>query len=58
MRLVCLSGKTAIISLNSINRFIFVMVMQCVYCEVGTESLNVMYTISMFQVINRHNVVK
>jgi hypothetical protein len=30
-----------IISLNSINQFIFVMEMCCVFFEIGTESLNI-----------------
>jgi hypothetical protein len=41
MDLVRLLVKTAIISLNSVNQLIFVMVKCEVFFEVGTEFLNI-----------------
>jgi hypothetical protein len=36
-------------SINSIKILIFVMKKQCVYCKVGTESLNTIYVTSSFK---------
>jgi hypothetical protein len=41
---VWFSEQTAIISLNSVNQFIFVMVKCCVFFAVRTEFLNIIYT--------------
>ena len=46
------SGRTAIISLNKTNRLFFVIMVLCVYCEVGTELLLVMLINFKFQRIS------
>ena len=42
---VWISEQTAIISLYSINRLVFVTETECVYCAVRTESSNIMHVI-------------
>jgi hypothetical protein len=42
-RLVWFLKHRAIISLTSINRFVFIMQTQCFFCEVGTEIVYIIY---------------
>jgi hypothetical protein len=46
---VCFSELTAIISLNSVNQLIFVMVKSCVFFAVRTEFLNTVQTNFIFK---------
>jgi hypothetical protein len=39
-------------SLNSINRVVFVMEMRCVFCAIGTELPNINYMDFRLQIIN------
>jgi hypothetical protein len=48
MCFVWISEQTAIISLYNINWLVCVTEMECVYCAVRTESLNIIHTIRGF----------
>jgi hypothetical protein len=43
---------------NSISRVIFVMVMQCAFCDLGTELLNAVQIIVRLQSVNRFVVIE
>jgi hypothetical protein len=53
MGFVLLSEYTAIIFINSFNRLIFEMETHCVFFEIGTEFLNIIYMGSMLQRVKK-----
>jgi hypothetical protein len=52
MGLLSFSFQTAIISFNSINQLIFLMVKHCVFFEVRAEFLNTINTSANFKGLN------
>jgi hypothetical protein len=58
MCFVWISEQTAIISLHSINRLVFVTETECVYCAVRTESLTIiLFNLSLQMLICALNIL-